>query len=216
LTNIKEKTNLSCSCARKKFDPNARAGPVEIQDLYLRFAPVDECTQVARQWGVPHYTPSQCIQAVEEKAHAHRLAIHEDEHLASWKEQQCHAFTPAIGSYAAAYAACPISGWWRCTSGDLHVKVEHGEYQFMRKGESMPQAVLLPPRSLWQFIKREQPRFRSKLPSQWQLVKIAATRAGGPAVEKPAAAPTLPGAEDIPPISPPEKHPTKDKGEGEA
>jgi hypothetical protein len=42
--------------------------------------------------------------------------------------------------------------------------------QYIRKGERMPQALLLPRQTLWQKIKRIQPSVESSQPTAWTLV----------------------------------------------
>nr|WP_166878612.1 hypothetical protein [Massilia mucilaginosa] len=82
----------------KALGPDAQLGPVEIQDLYLRGAPVDERKQIARQWVLQHDVPGQRVQAVERQAHAHRMAVQEDAHLALGEEHQRLAIVSATPS----------------------------------------------------------------------------------------------------------------------
>jgi hypothetical protein len=73
---------------------------------------------------------------------------------------------------------CVHSGWWQCLDGQGSVGVEGGCTQFFSAGQELPQAVLLPPPSLWQRVRGEQSTFVSKIPSSWKLVdrrKIART-----------------------------------------
>jgi hypothetical protein len=65
---------------------------------------------------------------------------------------------------------CPQSGWWRCADGGPGVDVYGGQVQYVRKGERMPQALLLPRQTLWQKLKRVQPSIESAQPTAWTLV----------------------------------------------
>lgn len=77
---------------------------------------------------------------------------------------------PPRGALAVAGESCPASGWWRCTDGTEKFGVTGGRIQYFKAGEQVPQALLLPPASLWQRLMGEQPTFRSKVPSSWRLV----------------------------------------------
>jgi hypothetical protein len=75
----------------------------------------------------------------------------------------------ALGSYAIAGEACPETGWWKCNEGGNGVKVLGGQLQYLKKGQRMPQALLLPPQSLWQKVRGLQPSYESKNPTGWKL-----------------------------------------------
>ena len=45
-----------------------------------------------------------------------------------------------------------------------------GQVQYHRKGDHMPQALLLPRQTLWQKVKRIQPSVESAQPTAWKLV----------------------------------------------
>lgn len=77
---------------------------------------------------------------------------------------------PKLGAVASAGEACPQSGWWRCSEGGPGLTVHGGRVQFIRQGERMPQALLLPRQSLWQKLKRIQPSVETPLPTTWTLV----------------------------------------------
>lgn len=77
---------------------------------------------------------------------------------------------PKLGAVARAGDVCPQSGWWRCAEGGPQVDVHGGQMQYIRKGERMPQALLLPRQTLWQKIKRIQPSVESTQPTAWTLV----------------------------------------------
>jgi hypothetical protein len=76
---------------------------------------------------------------------------------------------PKLGAIARAGEPCPQSGWWQCDAGGPGLDVHGGEVQFLRKGDRMPQALLLPRQSLWQKVKRIQPSMESAQPTAWTL-----------------------------------------------
>ena len=75
-----------------------------------------------------------------------------------------------LGSYAWAGERCPESGWWQCSDGGNGIGVLGGQRQYIRKGERMPQALLLPPQTLWEKLRGVQPSFESKTQTSWKLV----------------------------------------------
>lgn len=75
-----------------------------------------------------------------------------------------------VGMTAMGGGACPANGWWRCTDGEGHTDVRGGRVQYLRAGQVIPQAVLLPDTSAWQKLSGVQPTLRSDLPSSWRLV----------------------------------------------
>lgn len=77
---------------------------------------------------------------------------------------------PPLGTYAEAGERCPQSGWWLCGDGGGGVGVLGGQRQYLRKGEKMPQALLLPPQTLWQKVRGLQPSYESKTRTAWKLV----------------------------------------------
>jgi hypothetical protein len=77
---------------------------------------------------------------------------------------------PKLGAVAKAGETCPQSGWWRCSEGGPGMDVHGGQVQYIRKGERMPQALLLPRQTLWQKVKRIQPSVESAQPTAWALV----------------------------------------------
>lgn len=78
--------------------------------------------------------------------------------------------TTPLGTYASAGERCPESGWWLCGNGGSGLGVLGGERQYIKKGDVMPQALLLPPRTLWEKVRGLQPSFESKNPTNWKLV----------------------------------------------
>jgi hypothetical protein len=75
-----------------------------------------------------------------------------------------------LGAVARAGEICPQTGWWRCAEGGPGIDVYGGQVQYVRKGERMPQALLLPRQTLWQKLKRIQPSVESTQPTSWTLV----------------------------------------------
>ncbi|WP_020652094.1 T6SS immunity protein Tli4 family protein [Massilia niastensis] len=77
--------------------------------------------------------------------------------------------TLPIGTYASAGDTCPQSGWWLCSDGGAGAGVCGGQRQFLKKGQRIPQALLLPPPTLWQRLRGLQPSFESSIPTVWTL-----------------------------------------------
>ncbi len=75
-----------------------------------------------------------------------------------------------IGTYVVAGERCPASGWWICGDGGTDVSVLGGQRQYLRKGERMPQALLLLPQTLWDKLRGLQPSVESQNPTSWKLV----------------------------------------------
>jgi hypothetical protein len=77
---------------------------------------------------------------------------------------------PRRGIMANAGDVCPQSGWWRCSEGGPGLDVHGGQVQYIREGERMPQALLLPKQTLWQKVRRIQPSMESPRLTAWKLV----------------------------------------------
>jgi hypothetical protein len=77
---------------------------------------------------------------------------------------------PQLGVVLHAGDICSQSGWWRCSAGGPDMHVHGGQVQFIRKGDRMPQALLLPRQTLWQKLKRIQPSVESPQATAWTLV----------------------------------------------
>jgi len=75
-----------------------------------------------------------------------------------------------LGTYANAGERCPESGWWLCNAGGNGTGVLGGQRQYITKGERMPQALLLPPQTLWEKLRGLQPSFESATQTSWKLV----------------------------------------------
>ncbi|WP_296945702.1 T6SS immunity protein Tli4 family protein [uncultured Massilia sp.] len=98
--------------------------------------------------------------------------------------------SPALGTTARAGEPCPHSGWWRCNDGGPGLDVQGGAVQYVRKGEPLPQALLLPRPTVWQKLRGIQPSIEPAQPSIWKLVDKR-QRPRTPAVV--ALAPAVPG-----------------------
>jgi hypothetical protein len=79
---------------------------------------------------------------------------------------------PKLGAVASAGEICPHSGWWRCNEGGDGMSVHGGQTHYIRKGDRIPQALLLPRQTVWQKLKRIQPSVESSRPTEWTLVDM--------------------------------------------
>lgn len=77
---------------------------------------------------------------------------------------------PKLGAVASAGDTCPQSGWWQCNEGGPDVGVRGGQVQYIRKGERMPQPLLLPRQTLWQKVRRIQSSVEPERLAAWKLV----------------------------------------------
>jgi hypothetical protein len=75
-----------------------------------------------------------------------------------------------LGTVAMAGEMCPASGWWQCSEGGNGVGVLGGRRQFLRKGQRLPQALLLPQPKLWEKVRGLQPSYEAGAPTAWKLV----------------------------------------------
>lgn len=75
-----------------------------------------------------------------------------------------------LGTLGKAGDTVPQTGWWMCREGGSGINVQGGAKQWLRKGERMPQALLLPRQSLWQKLRGLQPSIEPDQPTTWQLV----------------------------------------------
>jgi hypothetical protein len=75
----------------------------------------------------------------------------------------------ALGTLAWAGETCGQSGWWQCGQADGHVGVYGGALQFLREGQVVPQALLLPKPGVWQKVRGLQPSFEATTPTSWRL-----------------------------------------------
>ncbi|MGZ5199746.1 MAG: T6SS immunity protein Tli4 family protein [Telluria sp.] len=101
--------------------------------------------------------------------------------VASAKAPPPQAPAVKLGTVAMAGTVCTASGWWQCSEGGDGVGVLGGQRQFMRKGQRMPQALLLPQPKLWEKMRGLQPSYEAVAPTAWKLVdQRAAPRNPGP------------------------------------
>ncbi|TFW30899.1 T6SS immunity protein Tli4 family protein [Massilia horti] len=77
---------------------------------------------------------------------------------------------PRLGDKRSAGEVCPETGWWQCDQGGNGIRVLGGQRQFLHKGQAMPQALLLPPQTLWEKIRRVQPTLEKDQATAWTLV----------------------------------------------
>jgi hypothetical protein len=77
---------------------------------------------------------------------------------------------PRLGDTASAGEVCPGTGWWQCTEGGRGVAVLGGQRQFVRKGQRMPQALLLPTQTIWEKVRGVQSSFENQQPTNWTLL----------------------------------------------
>ena len=76
----------------------------------------------------------------------------------------------ALGTYVEAGERCPQSGWWSCSEPNNNLAVLGGQRQYFSKGQKLPQALLLPPQSLWQKVRGLQPSYEASTRTAWKLV----------------------------------------------
>lgn len=77
---------------------------------------------------------------------------------------------PPLGTLAEAGDRCPQSGWWLCNDASSGVNVLGGQRQYLCKGQKMPQALLLPPQTLWQRLRGLQSSYEVSTRTSWTLV----------------------------------------------
>jgi hypothetical protein len=75
-----------------------------------------------------------------------------------------------LGAVASAGDTCPADGWWESSAGGDGVAVHGGQRQYIRQGQRMPQALLLPPQTLWEKVRGLQSSYEDTRPSGWKLV----------------------------------------------
>jgi hypothetical protein len=104
---------------------------------------------------------------------------------------------PKLGMTANAGDVCPQSGWWQCREGGPGIDVHGGQVQYIRKGERMPQVLLLPRQTLWQKVRRIQPSMESPRLTAWTLVDKRMRPRVASVVSLAQAGPPVPGFEPV-------------------
>lgn len=99
---------------------------------------------------------------------------------------------PTLGTVAQAGDECPGSGWWQCRGGGGGVQVLGGTRQFFRQGQRLPQALLLPPQTLWEKVRGIQPSYEERARTAWQLVDRRVRQRSKPVLPLAGAAPAEP------------------------
>ncbi|WP_156328126.1 MULTISPECIES: T6SS immunity protein Tli4 family protein [unclassified Massilia] len=77
---------------------------------------------------------------------------------------------PDLGDTTSAGDVCPETGWWQCQDGGYDASVAGGRRQFLKRGQRMPQALLLHPQTLWEKLRGVQSSYRLANPTVWTLV----------------------------------------------
>ncbi|MDQ2820523.1 MAG: T6SS immunity protein Tli4 family protein [Pseudomonadota bacterium] len=100
----------------------------------------------------------------------------------------------ALGTLAWAGNTCQQTGWWQCGQADANLGVFGGERQFLREGQVIPQALLLPKPTVWQKVRGLQPSYEASTPTNWRLADKRS--AGRQVVAAGLAQPLLPKVEN--------------------
>jgi hypothetical protein len=74
------------------------------------------------------------------------------------------------GDTASAGDTCPETGWWKCENGGNDTSVAGGQRQFLKKGQRMPQALLLQPQTVWEKLRSVQSSYQLDQSTGWTLV----------------------------------------------
>lgn len=105
---------------------------------------------------------------------------------------------PSLGAVVQAGEACPQSGWWQCGDEGGGVQVLGGTRQFFRHGQQVPQALLLPPQTLWERVRGLQPSYESTTPTTWKLVDRRSRQRLAPQLPLADPVPAGPAVEPLP------------------
>jgi hypothetical protein len=105
------------------------------------------------------------------------------------------ARTP-LGTRATAGEPCPETGWWTCADGGAGVEVYGSARQYLHKGQRMPQALLLPPQTLWEKVRGVQPSYESNDRTVWTLVDKRSRARVAPSIALDQAKPAMPASAD--------------------
>jgi hypothetical protein len=87
-----------------------------------------------------------------------------------------------LGTLASAGDLCPQDGWWQCNDGGSGLRVLGGQRQYLKKGQRIPQALLLPSQTVWEKVRGLQRSVEASTPTLWKLVDNRATPRGAPKV----------------------------------
>jgi Tle cognate immunity protein 4 C-terminal domain len=77
---------------------------------------------------------------------------------------------PKLGASASAGDVCPETGWWQCADGGNGIGVLGSQRQFLRKGQRMPQALLLPKQTVWEKLRELQSSYENSQATAWTFV----------------------------------------------
>jgi hypothetical protein len=77
---------------------------------------------------------------------------------------------PKLGDSASAGDVCPETGWWQCADGGNGIGVLGSQRQFVRKGQRMPQALLLPKQTVWEKLRGLQSSYENSQATAWTFV----------------------------------------------
>jgi hypothetical protein len=97
--------------------------------------------------------------------------------------------SPRLGDSASAGDICPETGWWECEDGGNGAGVAGGQRRFLKKGERMPQALLLQPQTLRDKLRGVQASYQREQPTGWTLIDRRSRERLAPAVQLAAAGP---------------------------
>jgi hypothetical protein len=89
---------------------------------------------------------------------------------------------PPLGTYAWGGDTCPLSSWWQCSAGGRGARVLGGQRQYIKHGERIPQALLLPPQTFWQKLRGLQSSYETKALTSWKLIEKCSRERIAPSV----------------------------------
>jgi hypothetical protein len=74
-----------------------------------------------------------------------------------------------LGTIAIAGDTCVQTGWWLCADPGNGIRVQGGLQKYILLGERMPQALLLPPQTIWEKLKGLQRSYEADSLTAWAL-----------------------------------------------
>jgi hypothetical protein len=89
---------------------------------------------------------------------------------------------PLLGTVVTAGGACPATGWWLCSDSGGNVGILGGARQYLKQGQVVPQALLLPRQTIWEKIRGLQASYETTTPTAWKLVDRRVAPRTAPAV----------------------------------